>query len=397
MPGHKGKTGFERDVTELEGTDDLHNPTGAIKEANDRLARIYGYDYASMVTCGSTVGVMAMLSSAKTPILMGRDAHKSAINSACLFNLACDFVQDVSARGYMDRIKTTSARTLYLTYPSYLGSSADFTEVIKAAKGKGMAVVADCAHGAHFPFSHRLPQLPDADMMCVSFHKTMGALAGGAAVFAKDRYADQLRDNLFRLHTTSPSYLIMESIDTAVDFMVEKADVVEKWIDECIRVKKMLGHKSRDTDDPTRITLSLAGHTGYELYDVYKKSGIMAEMADLENLVFITSPYDISSIQRIAQVDISPGYNGVEHTVPVIGKACKPISYVKGKSTKKLRYSQCEGMISYLPLGAYPPGIACVLPGEIITRQVIEYFEDVLGKGGRIFNMEGEMIQVIQA
>lgn len=293
MPGHKGKTGFERDVTELEGTDDLHDPTGAIKEANDRLARIYGYDYASMVTCGSTVGVMAMLSSAKTPILMGRDAHKSAINSACLFDLACDLVQDVSARGYLDRIKTTSARTLYLTYPSYLGSPADFTEVIKAAKAKGMTVVADCAHGAHFPFSHRLPQLPDADMMCVSFHKTMGALTGGAAVFAKDRYADQLRDNLFRLHTTSPSYLIMESIDTAVDFMVEKGDVVEKWIDECIRVKELLGYKSRDTDDPTRITLSLAGHTGYELYEVYKKSGIMAEMADLENLVFITSPYDI--------------------------------------------------------------------------------------------------------
>lgn len=399
MPGHKGKTGFSRDLTEVDTLDDLHNPTGAIKAANARLADIYGMDFASMSTCGSTSCVMAMLITAKGKILMGRDAHKSAINTVCLFNLECEFLSDVRDEGYLTAIYTTDAKVLYLTYPGYSSKLVDVDKIVTAAKGKGMVVIVDGAHGAHFPFSNKFPNLPKADMFCVSLHKTMGALTGGAAVFAVEKFASALKDNFLRLHTTSPSFLIMESIDSAVDYMLENPKKIELWIDECQRVKAALENKVQvqNTLDQSRIVISSPGYTGYEIFDIYRKKGIMPEMADMENVIFLTSPYDIEAISILSSVDIYRREDTVEKPQIAFGQAYLPLSSVKNAQVELKCFKDCGGRIAYQPLGAYPPGTAAVLPGEIITDRVIDYFNKIQALGGKIFNMENQMIQVVKS
>lgn len=398
MPGHKGMTGYSRDLTEVDTLDDLACPAGAILEANKRIAGLYAMDYATIASCGSTGCIHAMLLCRKGKVLMGRDAHKSAINAVYLYNIPCEFIGDVSTTGFLSAIETTKAKTLYLTYPNYYGSGVDVKAVLSAARAKGMMIIADCAHGAHFICEKRMPALPDADMLCVSVHKTMGALTGGAAVMCKNAYSDSLRDNFFRIHSTSPSYLIMESIDDAYDFAQSNPQLMSLWVDKCLEVREILKKKVKLTDnhDPTRIVFGAEGYSGYELFDLYKKNGILAEMADLENIVFLTSPYDIESIDLLCQPDIERRPPLIHDLRVPYGAPYKDIFWVKDKSPKSIHYKEAEGMVSYKPIGAYPPGTSAVLPGERITARTIEYIDRILYYGGKLFSVDDEMIKVVE-
>lgn len=394
MPGHKGKTGYDRDLTEVDDLDDLACPCGAIEKANKRIARMYGYDWATLGTGGSTGCIHAMLLTSKGKVLIGRDAHKSAINAVYLYNISCDFVSDVSTEGFLKAIADTDASTLYLTYPNYYGDGIDVNRVTKAARAKGMMIISDCAHGAHFIAERRMPALPDSDMLCVSVHKTLGALTGGAAVMCKSSYENRLKDNFFRVHSTSPSYVIMESIDDAYDFVESNPQLMEQWVDNCLEVRKKL--RVRDNQDPTRIVISAEGYSGYELFELYKSKGIMAEMADLENVVFLTSPYDIEAIDLLSKIDIEQR-SPLAHDLHVpLGGKYKDIFWVKDKEPISIHYKKAEGLVSYKPIGAYPPGTAAVLPGEIITAEVIDYIERILSYGGKLFSVDEEIIKVVE-
>lgn len=397
MPGHKGKLGYERDLTEVDDLDDLACPNGAILNANKRIAKIYGMDYATMATCGSTGCIHAMLLSSKGKVLIGRDAHKSAVNAAYIFNIPCEFIENVSSEGYIKAIENTGAKTLYITYPNYYGSGIDVNSVVNAARKKGMMLIADCAHGAHFISSMGMPHLPKADMLCVSVHKTLGALTGGAAVMCKQEYKEQLKDNLFRVHSTSPSYLIMESIDNTYAFIWENPQLMARWKEKCLELKNSLGSKVNlvDTIDPTRIVFGADGYTGYELQKLYRDKGIIAEMADMENIVFLTSLYDIESIDLIGKIDLEKRKPlKMDFSVPSGGKYMD-ISRVKHKPVKTIYYKEAKGMVSYNAIGAYPPGVAAVMPGEVITEEIIDYIERIFSYGGKLFSIENEMIQVI--
>ncbi len=401
MPGHKGKTKVDigNDITEVLDSDDLSSPTLAIMEANNLLAKAYNMPYATMVTCGSTVSVMSMLltlntvqiQQGKTPkVIVGRDAHKSCINAAYLFDVPCEFIKDTSTKGYIDAINKTGATAIFVTYPNYDGSCIDIGKVERAAKQKGLALIVDCAHGAHFPFSKEFPPLPKADMYCVSAHKTLGTLTQGGIVFSTDEYKQELKENLFRLHTTSPSYLIMESIDSSRAFMEENKDLIGKWIKTCEYVKENIKADVRQGGDPTRITLSIKGISGYELYDIFANSGIVGEMADMEKVVFITSIYDIDSINELLKVELPQPRE--ERILPSLcyGKEYKAINFVKNKPTQLVTLDKAIGKTSATAIGAYPPGSALILPGEIFTKELVDYFNKILSLKGHIFGLSIE-------
>lgn len=383
------------DVTETYGTDNLAMPKDAILQANEKLASAYQMDYASMVTCGSTAAIQAMLLCAQGKILLGRDAHKSAVNSVMLFRLEAEWLADVSTSGYLHAIQETRPNTVYVTYPDYYGSCVDIEAICKAVHAYNGLVLVDSAHGAHFPYSSRLPECPGcADAFCVSLHKTLPCLTQGAAVLAKRSLAATLKQKLFAIHTTSPSYLIMASCDQARAYMELHQEQIEEWIDRCLQVRRQMKDSVRfvrPESDVTRFAFSVDGYTGYELAEHYRQKGILVEMADLDYVVMITSPVAIEEIETIFTcLPPKRAEKGRAAVQPVIGKAAYPVHMSLDERLVLLPYVQAEGRISGRAVGAYPPGIASLLPGERVTEEVINYVGCLLRQGGQLFGMTEE-------
>lgn len=399
MPGHKGQVKY--DVTEILETDNLEQPSGAILETNQKIAQIYGMEFATLCTCGSSAAILAMLLCVDGKILIGRNAHKSCINGVMLFDLEAEFFEDVSTNGYLLAIEKSDAKFVYVTYPDYYGRCVDIEKICRAAHEKGKIVLVDCAHGAHFDFSEKLPKLPKAaDMFCVSAHKTLPfALTQGAVLFSKNQFSKKLLKNLFMVHTTSPSFLIMESIEHGVCFMEQEKVLIEKWIDKCEIARKTLDVEFAGGEfqqDLTRLTFSVEGYCGFELEAYYREHGIIAEMADNKNVVMITSPIDLDAIDQLVSLPLptKKAKKQIDYKI-ITGISALSIREIKGKSSERVLLNDAVGRISASSLGVYPPGIANVLPGEIITGQIVDYFNEIMQSKAQIFGMENGYVYCI--
>ncbi|MBQ3109138.1 MAG: aminotransferase class I/II-fold pyridoxal phosphate-dependent enzyme, partial [Clostridia bacterium] len=239
MPGHKGRglAGFWRqelarwDVTEISGTDNLHSPEGAILEAERAASKSFGSEHTIFLVNGSTAGVVAMMMLAKErgSILVDRECHSSAISGAALADAEIAFIQPrihkklgrpgvISAEDLDEALTRTGARSVLITSPNYYGLCADLPALSAVAQKHGAWLMVDAAHGAHFPFSDQLPASPAgyADIWVNSAHKTLNALNQAALLhLGKGVSLPRARQMLAMVETTSPSYLIMASLDWA--------------------------------------------------------------------------------------------------------------------------------------------------------------------------------------
>ncbi|MDO5398021.1 MAG: aminotransferase class V-fold PLP-dependent enzyme [bacterium] len=431
MPGHKNGRGLEPDlidldVTELDGTLNLRRSDDeTVSSAQKLLANLYKSDESYIITCGSTAGIQAMLSSALRPgetVLVSSDCHMSVINTCALCGYMLRFIpaaldpeslipcDDEDIETMLDNCPDVSA--VLVTSPNYYGICRNIRRFSEACHKHGIPLLVDEAHGAHFIASDRLPQTAlqcGADAAVNSAHKTLNALTGAAFLHVKSRLIDKrrLRAALEMFQTSSPSYPIAASADIA-RACLENGAAWNRLIDYCNDFRKRLSDllmlRFVENEDPTRIVInfSIFETSGFEIYDILSnKFGIDAEMADSVNVVFIASPSNTrTDFERLydALNSISAGLTLRKEPHKVLPPSARE-RYVDPQSafysdTEYLRMTDSIDCICAQTITAYPPGIPVLCAGERITPSHILYLRHLKNIGAVFTGFDGTKIPV---
>lgn len=453
MPGHKlGKgipPGFLEDIaaidiTEIPGSDNLHSPTGVIKEAQELAARAFGADETYFLVNGSTCGIHAMIMACcreGDSLIVSRDCHKSVIAGLMLANASPIYINPLfdSAFGIPTAVdalelekallKHPGAAGVLITRPNYYGACADLEKISRIVHSYGKVLMVDEAHGAHLAFNRRLPPAAlecGADMCVQSAHKTLPAFTQGAYLHVKSRRVDteRLKFYLRLLQTTSPSYLIMAMLDVARAIMETRgASLLDKLLDNIKWLKGRCEHgglgglvffgdsASKEPGglrhDETRLVINVGklGITGFMAEEILRREhNIQVEMSDPSNVVCITSVAD-------AREDFGRLHDGLAGLVRQaadlphrLGAAmpaanlCIPPSLMKpgdamNSEGEKVELAKAKGRICRCVITPYPPGIPLVCPGEVILQETVEYIYDIIKIGGNV-NGIGENFEV---
>ncbi|MFC7394706.1 aminotransferase class I/II-fold pyridoxal phosphate-dependent enzyme [Scopulibacillus cellulosilyticus] len=445
VPGHKDGLVFSQkgeniyrdilsiDGTELEGLDDLYQPQGPILEAQKLLTDYYQTGKSYFLVNGSTVGNLTMILSACNVgdrILVQRNSHKSIFNAIQLSKANPVFLtpqidEDTEIPVGIDKKvilealdKYSDAKVLILTYPNYFGMAADYKEVISIAKDKGLRVLVDEAHGAHFKLGEPVPVSTlelGADIVVHSAHKTLPAMTMGSFLHIHKDSQDltaPVEKYLSMLQSSSPSYPIMASLDLARHYL---ASVTEKMLENTLSNIKQLECQLQDipqinlvtdqgkfyTKDPFKILLQAPFDiSGYMMQERLISHGIYPELADPNHVLFILAVSD--------QIDYSIEPKILKRALkdlPIKNKQMNKRMYLPDNiSSLALNYDQiinlemievplteAEECISAEDVIPYPPGIPIVLKGERLTGRTIKIIEQWRLTGARFQN--GETLQ----
>ena len=410
MPGHKGKgpLGIERyDITEISGADTLYSADGIIAESEDVASSIFKTVHSFYSTEGSTLVIKAMLALAtagkKAPkILAGRGAHKSLIYAAALLDVdivwmysensghlcSASLTKDVVERALSEN---RDVSCVFITSPDYLGNISDVCGISAACKKYGVPLLVDNAHGAYLNFlsPSRHPIALGADMCSDSAHKTLPCLTGGAYLHisknAPKKYLESARRMLSLFASTSPSYLILESLDLCNAYLADGyAGKIADAVSEINRVKSKLsdaGFSILDTE-PLKIVIDANeyGYTGSELAEHLSFSGIEAEFFDVEYLVLMATPEnDVSDYERLFE---ALARLPKRKRIPKERVSVK-IDAPKRMSIRDAVFSEHEilparlaiGRICASPTVSCPPAVPIAVSGEEITEEAVLLFE----------------------
>lgn len=434
MPGHKMGKGISRkfyrtveknlfcfDLTEVPGLDDLNNPVGVIKEAQVRASEFFGADHSFFLVNGTTVGIHAAILGVCKPgdeVLIPRDVHRSVMGACILSGVKPNYIEvrfdddfcipyPVRPEDVAQRIENIPATALIQVYPSYFGLAGDIRGIVKIAHDKNLPVIVDEAHGAHFKFSSKLPISAleaGADVCIQSTHKTLGSLTQSSMLHIKSRLVDkgEIARQLRVLHSTSPSYLLMASLDAAVNQMggtgigllertITITEQARKIINE-IPGFKCLGPEKTGKNgivgiDPTKLCISVTnlGLTGYQVGQILsKKYRIQVELCDIYNVLCMFSigntSQDAAKLIK-ALKDISNTNSSLANrpllprTLPFPRVIMTPReAWFARKRAVPVR--EAVGQISAEMIAPYPPGIPVLCPGEEITHEIVEIIEE---------------------
>lgn len=431
VPGHKhgrglreftdyvGSTVMELDVNSMKCLDNICNPIGVIKEAEELAAYAFGADHGFFLVNGTTSGVQAMIMSACQPgdkIILPRNAHKSAISAIILSGAIPIYIQPeinenlgIAMGVTVESIESAigrhpDARAIFIINPTYYGATSDIKEIVKIAHRNAMSVLVDEAHGAHMGFHHEFPMSAlelGADMSAVSLHKTGGSLTQSSLLLLREGIIDPftVKKNLNLMQTTSGSYLLMASLDVARKQLVVEGEALlgevlrlSRWarnqINEIEGVfafgTELVGSPGVHGFDESKLGVHVRrlGLTGFEVYDILRDEyNIQVELADYYNIMAIISLGDTEEAVKAlvdALADIAVKYKR-EEEIPLVNSILKNPDVIISprdayySSKRVVKLEEAEGEISGESIMAYPPGIPIVAPGERITREMIEH------------------------
>ena len=407
MPGHKGRgpLGCEAlDITEVSGADALYEAEGVIAESEQNATELFGTGRTLYSTEGSSQCIRAMLYLALTeagmrdgrPLcLAARNAHKAFLFAAAL----CDFDVEwlwpeaeggsicacpVSPEGLARALDGLERRPfcVYLTTPDYLGGQLDVAALAEVCHGRGVPLLVDNAHGAYLKFlpGKRHPMELGADMCCDSAHKTLPVLTGGAYLHisreALSRYGEGAKRALALFGSTSPSYLILQSLDCANAALA--ADFPARLRDCCARVsalKALFRQRGFDvlTSEPAKLTLRTDGLRAAELL---RATGAECEFADENHLVLMFSPDNaLQDYERVERALVRPldvpgtaadAVQRPEQALPIRAAMFAPAECVPVESA--------VGRICAAPTVSCPPAVPIAISGERITPAHVRAF-----------------------
>lgn len=407
MPGHKGIGDMERlDITEVSGADSLYEASGIIADSEKNASELFGCDtYYS--TEGSSQCIRAMLYLAvlrakeqgrKAVILAGRNAHKTFLSAAALIDFDVEWIYPDESESYLScRITAEKLEAaivsskempcaVYVTSPDYLGNVADIKALSKVCIKYDMMLLVDNAHGAYLrfltPSAH--PMDLGADMCCDSAHKTLPVLTGGAYLHIADKsMAENAKNALALFGSTSPSYLILQSLDKANAYLADgyKAKL-SAFTEKVQRVKQKLNQIGYMLvgDEPIKITVEAKayGYTGVELSDILRSKGIECEFADPDYIVLMLTPELESAIESIISVMASitrkeplnekaPAFSKAERVMSVREAMFLPMESVTAENS--------AGRILAAASVGCPPAVPIVVSGEIIDDATVKCFK----------------------
>ena len=406
MPGHKGAgiLGFEgMDLTEIHGADELFAAEGIIKESEQNASSLFGCPtYYS--TQGSTLCIQTMCtilcqdakSKGENPkILAGRNAHRSFIHAAALLDFEIEWLYGnsdylsckVSAKDLEKEIIENHPTAVYLTNPDYLGNLLDIKSLASVCKKHNVLLAIDNAHGAYLRFleSSLHPIDLGADLCCDSAHKTLPVLTGGAYLHLSDslnkEWKSQVKHFMEYFSSTSPSYLIMASLDAANEVL---DDTFRKSLSECIRYVDSLKNTLVQhgytilSGEPMKITISTKdyGYTGNEIADLLMDCGIYPEFYDSDYIVLMPSPYNTK--EDFIRLEIClceiERKKAILTSFPKLECAQKVMNVRQAlfAPSIKVDVSKSLGQICSSVIVSCPPAILPAIPGEIISESAIE-------------------------
>ena len=411
MPGHKGigPLGCEHlDITEVHGADALYEAEGIISQSEANAAVLFGSGRTVFSTEGSSQCIRAMLylaltnrpEGAKPVVVTARNVHKAFVYAAALLDLEVVWLApEGDARSLCSCSITaeTLERTLsgmdappcavYVTSPDYLGGRADIAALAQVCHAHGTVLAVDNAHGAYLHFLPEPTHPLDlgADICCDSAHKTLNVLTGGAYLHisknAPRGFAKNAKSAMALFGSTSPSYLIMASLDLcnrylAENFSTQLTVCVEK-LDALRRKLTQHGWQVEDTD-PLRVTVNApAGVTGLALADRLRGHGVECEYADPEFLVFMATPSntqeDFDRVVNALGINTAPA--AVRAPLPVaIGEQAVSIRQALFSPHETIPVSEGLGRICASPTVSCPPAIPIAVSGEVIGKEAMALF-----------------------
>ncbi|MFC0559559.1 aminotransferase class I/II-fold pyridoxal phosphate-dependent enzyme [Halalkalibacter alkalisediminis] len=447
VPGHKNGQVFHPalsdfspvlpyDVTELDGLDDLHAPTGIILEAQQAAARLYQTAETLFLVGGTTVGNLAMmygLFEQGDVVFIQRNSHKSIFHAAQIAGVTPVLLSPEfdSETGMAVGLKKETleeamrqypeAKGLVLTYPNYYGVSLPLQPIIEYAKQNKLLVLVDEAHAAHYclgsPFPPSTLEL-GADVAVQSAHKMLPALTMSSFLHMSDKLNHPMRHSikeaLAMFQSSSPSYLLMASLDAARAYVESLEEIkikrilagVEQVKKELAKIKQIQVVNWSDSYllDPLKVTIRTTTKlTGFELQSIFYQHHLYTELADENHVLLVfglgeqtfpenvwnelastLSPFEVRTKTIAKTVDV--GCNRIK-------KLERSAKQLRSLPKKKINLQDAVGMIAAEAIIPYPPGIPIVLPGEKVDRQLINEIETLKQAGAR-FQSEQELKSV---
>ncbi len=424
MPGHnKGRAfcgsvfasaPFIYDTTELDGTDALVKPQGAILEAERFVASVYGATHSFFLVNGATGGILTMIYSAfqrGDTVLVDRFCHQSVLHACQLAGVTPVYLMPeesalagipgvLSAETVAEALgQYPEAKGLVLTSPNYYGAAADLTAISKIVHAHGGLLLVDEAHGAHFPFSDRFPKTAmeqGADMSVVSLHKTMPSPNQTALLhIAAGIDTEEVRQTLRMFQTTSPSYVFLAAMEQAVQFGKEQG---REKTEEILNLLAPLNLPTLDDPMKRLPTWENKGLSGDEIDAIFReKFGIYAELSTAHGLLLMCSWFnnqaDIDRLKEAIDYCNNLPDNKVEKEertmVPFASvMATMPLDAVGVAEKTYVALQDAVGKICAKPVSAFPPCIPILLPGEVITKEQVRYLTELTASGKTITGLE---------
>lgn len=430
VPGHKTgkifrKLGYKNilekiytlDTTEIDGTDNLHNAKEIIKESQDRAARVFNSDKTIYLVNGTTCGIEASIMAVcnpKSKIIVNRDCHQSVINACILGDIDPVYIESMvckktniimgvdveSTKSVIDN--NLDAKAIVLTYPTYYGKTFDLKSVCDYAHSKNIIVIVDEAHGAHLQLSNNLPKSAieqEADIIIQSTHKTLPSFTQSSMMHVKGNRVDtnKIEAMLRFLESSSPSYVLLTSLELAVDIYDNYGiKLMENLLSNINNFKSKFKNNENiiidNNMDKTKIFISLKklGITGYELDSILReKYKIQVELSNYYGVLLICTigndEEDFVRLKRalddfILNTNDKELLEDINYPESIPEKVLNPRqAFYSDKHSVKLEDS--IGKISGEYIIPYPPGISLISPGEIITKEIITYIQEGVKSG----------------
>lgn len=406
MPGHKGipRLGCEPlDLTEIAGADELFAPDGIIAESEANASGLFGcktlYSAEGASLCIRAMLYLAMQNAAarsrKPVIAAARNVHKSFLTAAALLDFEIMWLPHASGESYLSGGVTADALSaclphqpiaLCLTSPDYAGGLADLRAAADFCHAHDMLLLVDCAHGAYLKFlpESLFPTDLGADLCCASAHKTLPVLTGGAylciAGHAPEICQSRAKAALTLFASTSPSYLILESLDLCNAYLKNDFPAqLRDFLPQLDQVRRTLTDHGWTLcgDEPMKLTLrpKSSGYTGYALAEILQQSQIYPEFADPDLLVLMPAPDGgTDALRHLAGVLCSiPQQSPIPDApppLPVPDFAVSPRTAILSNA-ERLPVSQCIGRISAELALSCPPAVPIVMCGERIDADAV--------------------------
>ncbi len=455
VPGHKlgqipnelldyvGPHMFKLDANAPRGLDNLNRPTGVIKEAAELMADAFLAEKAYFLTGGTTMGILAMIMSvcrAKEKIILPRNVHKSAINALILSGAVPVFVKpyiddELGIANHMAFedveqaiLDNPEAKAVFVINPTYFGVASDLKKIVDFAHEKEMMVIVDEAHGSHLPFSPLLPMSSmeaGADMSSCSLHKTVGSLTQSSILITQGPRVDhiRLRSTINMIQSTSPSSLLLASLDVArkhiyfegpkqIPILIDMARKTREQINQIPGLKAIddeyfIKKKSYDYDE-TKILVKVSdlGISGFDVYkELFDEHHIQLELAETHLILAVlsigTMQKDLDALVDALKI-VADKYRA--YHLPKLDPKVKvtfPEAYTRPREAyhapkKYVPLNQAVDEIAAESIMIYPPGIPIVIPGEIISQDILDDLEFYQRSGSVILSdTEGGYVKII--
>ena len=441
MPGHKRNAErfgsglpYGIDITEIEEFDDLHHPDGILKKAQEEASRVYGAGETRFLVNGSTAGILSAILGCTRKgdqVLVGRNCHKSVYHAIYMNELEPVYLYpgfrpdiqlntEISVSAVKAALNEHSrVKAVILVSPTYDGVVSDIRGIAREVHKRGIPLIVDEAHGAHFGFHPYFPESAlrqGADVVIHSLHKTLPALTQTALLHVEGDLAD--RERIFRyldmLQSSSPSYVLMAGIDRCIHLLGEKREeLFAPYVEGLEKLRQRLVHLEKislaETEhyDRSKLVLSVAGAdmTGRELYlRLLETYHLQLEMAAGSYALAMTSVGDTEEGFRrlgdaLEEIDRSAGERpagaaGLAGALPknetVLTSARMEELSGEKESVRKLPLEECAGHVSTEYAYLYPPGIPVIVPGERISRESVEMLLTSRSQGFSLEGMEEE-------